>query len=236
MSERRVSSSSSRLDGEGDKLSSSLPGENLETILVSDGESLVYTLKLVVGRLHDAIQSTVANVPPSEKQDRCFLSGGDLERIINSNVLAQLFGTLVTDSDSADRCIAMTDSRRKLLALFLYEDRLELPVLFTQWLKSNGDDAPSDNSMPFSAMSLDHYGVPKRFHSNIIRDQNIFIPITIQMNQEHQVETQDRLPFIPGKTDFMKSIIPKLSLKGRNTITVGNWVILQKIVSKRKMI
>lgn len=229
MSERRVASSSSSFYGGGDKLSSNLHGESLGTILELDREYLESILELVVKHLRDAIQSTVENVPSDEKQDRCFLSNGDLERIIDSRLLAQLFKALVTDIDLfnsqedgheesqrnngdaltvdevVDRCIAMTMSRKKLLALFLYQKCRELLVLFMQWLISYGDDAPSDDSMPFSSMYLHHYNVPEKLHNNIIRDQKIFTPITIQKSKDLKVGTQDRLPFIAGKTDFMKS-------------------------------
>jgi serine/threonine protein kinase len=228
MSERRIASSSSRLHGDRNKLSSNLHGQNLETVLELDGETLESILKLVVGRLRDAIQSTVENIPSNEKQDRCFLSNGDLERIIDSRLLARLLKALVTDSnfvnfqeggheepqrnnrdalivnEVVDRYIAMTISRKKLLALVLYQESQELLVLFMQWLKYHGDDAPSDDSIPFSSVSLDHLGVLGRLQHNIICDQNIFTPITVLQSEDLKIGTQDRLPFIAGKKDFTK--------------------------------
>lgn len=194
MYEREEPLSSSSFQGGGDMLSSIPHRDNLEPIL-----------EIVLGRLRDAIQRTVVDIPSSEKQDRCFLPNGDLEEIIDSSLLAQLFGALLTDADSVGRCIAMTASRKKLLALFIYQNSPELLDLFMEWLKSNGDDAPSDDSMPFSSMSLHHHGVSKRLHDRIIRDQTIFTPITIRKDQDSTVGPQNRLPFISGKRDFMNS-------------------------------
>jgi hypothetical protein len=183
-------------------------------------------------QLRDAVESTVANVPYSEKQDHCFLPKGDLDRIIDSRSLAQLFRELLTDNEpvnspedvhnkpqpwdrdglnvdeSVEHCINMTintPSRRALLALFLYQERPELLALFMQWVKSNSHYAPSDESMPFTSTTLLEYGVPKGLHNGIVLDQAIFTPITIRKGRYHILRTKDRLPFIGGQPDIIDS-------------------------------
>lgn len=215
---REDSSSSFRFDGDGYELSSSLRRKRLERIL-----------EHVRGRLRDAIQRTVLNVPSREKQDRCFLPRRDLDRILDSTLLAWLFRAFLTNNDlvnlqedihgeprrnSGDainvdevvgHCVAMTLSRKALLALFLYQEHPELLALFVQWVKSSGHDAPYDHSMPLSRGSLLDNGVPEQFHDNIIRDQHVFTPVTILDVYRHSFSKEDHLHFIAGRTDVISS-------------------------------
>ena len=232
--ERGLGKSSSRSDGYGDKLSPDLYEDDLETIL-----------KLVLGLLRDAIESTVENVPLSKKQDRCFLPKGDLERIIDSRFLARLFRALLTNSDIihhrkdvqgesrrnnedaitvdevVDHCIDMTLSRKAILALFLYQERWELLALFMQWVRYGGDNAPYDHSMPLSRGSLLDKGVPEQFHNNLIRDQQIFTPVTILDVYRHNSSNDDHLHFIAGRTDVMSSsdTVSTIAIPPHHTIT-----------------
>ncbi|KAH7070306.1 kinase-like domain-containing protein [Paraphoma chrysanthemicola] len=193
---------------------------------VQDHETHIQTLSK---EIRDAVDSTVEGVVNlDEAQTRCFLAKGDLDRILDSKALSQLFKELLTNKpptsprnhtghgseperDNADikctanYCIARTtgDSPRvALLALFLYQDREELLSIFMQWVNSTDTDVPSDSWMPFKSGTLDQHGIPKRYHRSIIRDQAIFRPITLRSFEDREIRATDRLPFVGAQTDI----------------------------------
>jgi serine/threonine protein kinase len=191
--------------------------------------------------IRKSVESTVVGITVSgERAARSFLGKADRERILDSSSLAQLFRELTTKyparlellpgrshlsksnereghdhnahyNDLIDLCVEATITRKALLALFLYQDREPLLIVFLEWVlhivsedlsetsTSGGIDVPLDDSMPFTEESLEHYGIAQRYHQEILRNQWIFMPVNIRKNQHRDLSTNDRLPFIGAK-------------------------------------
>jgi len=114
-----------------------------------------------------------------------------------------------------EKCIQATTgtpSRSFLLALFLYQDRPELLLLFLEWLTSEFDQPaaerdhfiPSDESMPFTELELFDHRVPERYHASVLEEQASFKPLTLRKLKHHNVSSSERLPFI-GRQESIKS-------------------------------
>ncbi|OAL48074.1 kinase-like protein, partial [Pyrenochaeta sp. DS3sAY3a] len=194
---------------------------------VVEFESFTETL---LKQIRDAVDSTVKDVPLEEGLARCFLARSDLDSILHSRPLEQLFRDIRTKRTPAtprrhiqdasegerggdinidatiDRYIAMTTgihSRTALLAMLIYQDREELLTLFLEWLDDYADaKGPSDDSIPFTIADLLQYRVPKKLCRSIIQNQAIFRPITIRQSQHRDFQTTDRLPFVGARTDI----------------------------------
>ncbi|KAI4667245.1 uncharacterized protein J4E79_001930 [Alternaria viburni] len=132
----------------------------------------------------------------------------DVSQAITSDAADEQYGAYPTGADKViENCVSATTgtpSRKSLLALFLYQDRLELLLMFLAWLTSEFDRPeadrdrfiPSDDSMPFTEERLFNYGVPDRYHASILEEQAIFKPKTIQKLYHHDITTSERLPFM----------------------------------------
>jgi len=141
---------------------------------------------------------------------------GDVSQATTSDAADEQDGSSPTCADEIiEKCISATTgtpSRTSLLAFFLYQDRLELLLLFLGWVTSEFDRpaadhnrfVPSDNSIPFKEIELVKYGVPDRYHASILGEQAIFKPKTIQKLKHHNISSSERLPFV-GRQEPIKS-------------------------------
>jgi len=140
----------------------------------------------------------------------------DVSQAIASDAADEQNGAYPTCADEViENCVSATTgtpSRKSLLALFLYEDRLELLLLFLAWLTSESERPaadrnrfiPSDDSMPFTEERLFCYRIPDRYHGSILEEQAIFKPKTIQKLKHHVINSSERLPFV-GRQEPIKS-------------------------------
>lgn len=140
----------------------------------------------------------------------------DVPQAITSDVADEQNDPCPTCADEIiEKCIQATTgtpSRMSLIALFLYQDRPELLLLFLEWLTSEFDQhaaehdhfIPSDESMPFTELELFDYRVPKRYHASILEEQASFKPLTLQKLKHHDISTSERLPFM-GSQESIKS-------------------------------
>ncbi|KAI4932046.1 uncharacterized protein J4E92_003945 [Alternaria infectoria] len=140
----------------------------------------------------------------------------DISQAITSDAADERDGTSPTCVDETiEKYISATTgtpSRTSLLALFLYQDRLELLLLFLAWLTSEigrpeadlNRFIPSDVSMPFTEIELFEHRVPDRYHASILEEQAVFKPRTIRKLQHHNISSSERLPFV-GKQESIKS-------------------------------
>jgi serine/threonine protein kinase len=198
-------------------------------------------------KIQHAVLSTVQKVPIREREARSFLPRGDLDRILSTEALEQLFAKLI--ADQADRrgpvsakanssngnkkkrdafvldssiisdCVKMTTEvpRKALLALFLYQDRADLLTVFMRWVQSDDTEAPSDNAMPFTESDLKQHGIDEMRHWDILRTQPMFMPVNIRKDQHVHLHAGDRLPFIATQADA----------KSGSSGTVTNMIIAQ---------
>ena len=136
--------------------------------------------------------------------------------------------------DVIDLCVEATITRKALLALFLYQDREPLLIAFLQWILhvvsgvlsetfTSGDiDVPVDESMPFTEMSLERYGIAQKYHQEILHNQWIFEPVNIRKNQHRELSTNHRLPFIGAQ---VKSKAGSSGTVSEATIARMHWEI-----------
>ena len=156
----------------------------------------------------------------------------DVSQAITSDVADEQDETYPTRADKiTERCIQATTgtpSRTFLLALFLYQDRPELLLLFLGWWTSefnqpateHDHSIPSDESMPFTETDLFQFEVPDRYHASIMEDQAIFKPVTIRKLRHLQIGSSERLPFV-GKLESIKSGSQGQVVKA--AIAQGHW-------------
>ncbi|KAI4605047.1 hypothetical protein J4E80_010730 [Alternaria sp. BMP 0032] len=140
----------------------------------------------------------------------------DVPQAIISDVADEQNDPYPTRADEViEKCIQATTgtpSRSFLLALFLYQDRPELLLLFLDWLTSEFDQPaaerdhliPSDESMPFTELELFDHRVPERYHASVLEEQASFKPLTLRKLKHHDVSSSERLPFI-GRQESIKS-------------------------------
>ncbi|KAJ8115226.1 hypothetical protein OPT61_g3077 [Boeremia exigua] len=154
-----------------------------------------------------------------------FLSQTDLSEILNSLSLQQLFKELLTENSNTRSLylgaisgddLATKDSnpssldviletyvkktlgktpRVKMLALFLYTQRVELLMSFMEWLVGTRNGYPSDNDLPFS-LDLIKASFPSESIRTIREQQNIFRPVEIEKDIHQSFKERERLPFV----------------------------------------